>query len=133
MFISVFSFRYVCWEICIAANLCKIKLGTHCFPKFRVNLMYVNLTFGKFRLLLCNKFSSHCQRASLISYNKVMNHIQDWWEKVVKGFSLFLTPPMKLSMEWSCIETSKFYAWFFRVNLVTFPIVNLEISVSPFV
>ena len=40
---SVFSCRYVCWEVCIA----------HCFRKFRVNLMYVNLTSGKFALILC--------------------------------------------------------------------------------
>ena len=38
----------------MAANLCKIKLGKHCFQKFRINLMYVNLTFGKFMLILCN-------------------------------------------------------------------------------
>ena len=34
-------------------DLRKIKLGTHCFREFRVNLMYVNLTFGKFALILC--------------------------------------------------------------------------------
>ena len=34
-------------------DLRKIKLGTHCFRKFRVNLMYVNLTFGKSTLILC--------------------------------------------------------------------------------
>ena len=41
---SVFSCRYVCWEVCIA----------HCFRKFSVDLMYVNLTSGKFALILCN-------------------------------------------------------------------------------
>ena len=52
--LSFFSFRYVCWEVCIAANSRKIKLGAHCFRKFRFNLMYVNLTFGTFALILCN-------------------------------------------------------------------------------
>ena len=52
--LSVFPFRYVCWEVCTAANSCKIKLGAHCFRKFRFNLMYVNLTFGTFALILCN-------------------------------------------------------------------------------
>ena len=47
----------------------KIKLGARCFRKFRVNLMYVNLTFGKFALILCNvNFSLRCQRAPLTSY-----------------------------------------------------------------
>ena len=37
------------------ANSRKIKFGAHCFwKKFRVNLMYVNLTVGKFALILCN-------------------------------------------------------------------------------
>ena len=49
----------------------KIKLGARCFRKFRVNLMYVNLTLGKFALILCNvKFSLCCQRASL-TFHKV--------------------------------------------------------------
>ena len=34
-------------------DLRKIKLGAHCFRKCRANLMYVNLTFGKFALILC--------------------------------------------------------------------------------
>ena len=33
-------------------DLRKIKLGARCFREFRVNLMYVNLTFGKFALIL---------------------------------------------------------------------------------
>ena len=33
--------------------------------------MYVNITVGKFALILCNKFSSLCLCASLIFYNKV--------------------------------------------------------------
>ena len=31
-----------------------IKLGTHCFRKVRVNLMYANLTYRKFALIFCN-------------------------------------------------------------------------------
>ena len=48
------QFRYVCWEVFIAANSRKIKVGANCFRTFRVNLMYVNLTFKKFALILCN-------------------------------------------------------------------------------
>ena len=60
-----FSFRYVCWEVCTASHSRKNKLRAHL--KFRLNLTYVNLTNGKSSLI----FSSLCQRASLISYNKV--------------------------------------------------------------
>ena len=61
------QFRYVCWEVFIAANSRKIKVGGHCFRTFRVNLMYVNLTFGKFALILCNvNFLRVVRRASLI-------------------------------------------------------------------
>ena len=44
------------WEVCIAANSRKIKLGAHqvVFETIRVTLMYVNLTFGKFALILYN-------------------------------------------------------------------------------
>ena len=34
-------------------DLRKIKLGAHSFRKLRVYLMYVNLTFEKFALILC--------------------------------------------------------------------------------
>ena len=50
---AVILFRYVCSEVCIAGNSRKIKLGAHCFRKFRVNLKYVKLTFVKFALILC--------------------------------------------------------------------------------
>ena len=59
----------------------KIKLGARCFRKFCVNLMNVNLTFGKFALILRNvNFSLRCQRAPLTSYkaffflNSVLAH-----------------------------------------------------------
>ena len=50
-------------------DLHKIKLGAHCFRKCRVNLICVNLTFGKFALILfkVNFLRVQCQRASLIS------------------------------------------------------------------
>ena len=34
-------------------DLRKIKLGAHCFREFLTNLMYANLTIGKFVLILC--------------------------------------------------------------------------------
>ena len=55
-----------------------IKLGAHCFWKFRVNLMYVNLlNFWKIHVYFqWGKFSLGCQRALLISYNKVIQPSQ---------------------------------------------------------
>ena len=57
-FFLFFSFRYVCWGVCIAANFHEIKSGAYCVLKFRVNFVQ-------------RKFYSRCGHASLIFYNKI--------------------------------------------------------------
>ena len=60
---------YLCWDFVSAANLCWIKRDAH-----RVNFMHVNLTFKKIDVnLVQRKFFSRCQRALLISSNKVFS------------------------------------------------------------
>ena len=48
-----FDFSHQSVSLSRQSDLRKIKLGAHCLREFLVNLMYVNLTIGKFVLILC--------------------------------------------------------------------------------
>ena len=103
---AFFLSRYVFWEVCIAANSRKIKLAAHCFRKFSVNLMYVNLVLNS----ICEKFLTDIWSLQMLFAGGA--HASVWSEDVQQKHSLRIFFTFSTSIcnlfsgdEWSILGT----------------------------